>query len=296
MSFGGRRIVPDTPRLSGRQWPEVTQELQEFLEALRDSGDEGLPAGYSDATPSEGAAGGSGDAGDEDSGWAAADHTHPHTVGTPVDIALANADGAAGTFADSAHVHASKLTTNGDLLTVIAGVLARLAAGSNEDMLVQKAGLPAWTTLLTTNGDILTMAAGILARLAVGANDKVLAVASGAPAWTALSGLPINVWSVLTPAQITSNQDDYDPGSEMIWRLSTDASRDITGILAGSNGQLRLVVNQGGNDIVLKHQDASSSAANRFYLKGFADVTLSTRSAIWIWYDGATARWRDIEL
>jgi len=105
MAFGGRRIVPDTPRLVGRQWPEVTQELQEFLAVSRDSEDEGLPAGYSDETPLEGAAGGSGDAGEEESGWAAADHTHPHTVGTPVDVGLANAVGASGSFADAEHVH-----------------------------------------------------------------------------------------------------------------------------------------------------------------------------------------------
>lgn len=149
MSFGGRRIVPGKVRLVGRQWHEVAQELEEFLEAVQDSEDEGLPAGYSDATPLEGGAGGSGDAGAEASGWTGADHTHPHTIGTPVDIALANSSGSSTNFADAAHVHASKLTTNGDLLTVIAGVLARLAVGAAGEILAVTSGLPAWEALGT---------------------------------------------------------------------------------------------------------------------------------------------------
>ncbi len=144
MTAEGRRIVPDTPRLVGRQWHEIAQELQEFLRSSRDSEDEGIPAGYSSDTPLEGAAGGVGDAGEESAGWTGADHTHPHTVGTPVDIALANAVGGGANFADAEHVHASKLTTNGDLLTVIAGVLARLAVGAAGKILAVSSGLPAW--------------------------------------------------------------------------------------------------------------------------------------------------------
>jgi hypothetical protein len=39
--------------------------------------------------------------------------------------------------------------------------------------------------VITTNGDILTVVAGALARLGVGNEDEVLAVVSGAPAWSA---------------------------------------------------------------------------------------------------------------
>ena len=45
MTLGGRRILPGTVRLVGRQWHEVTQELQEFLEVVQDSEDEGLSPG-----------------------------------------------------------------------------------------------------------------------------------------------------------------------------------------------------------------------------------------------------------
>lgn len=149
MTVEGRRIVPDTPRLVGRQWHEIAQELQEFLRSSRDSDDEGIPAGYSSDTPLEGGAGGSGDPGLESAGWTGADHTHPHTVGTPVAIALANAVGGGANFADAEHVHASGLTTNGDLLTVIAGVLARLAVGAAGEILAVTSGLPAWEALGT---------------------------------------------------------------------------------------------------------------------------------------------------
>lgn len=96
----------------------------------------------------------------------------------------------------------------------------------------------------------------------------------------------------ISPAQITSNQNDYAPtgfSTATVLRLSTDASRNITGLAGGADGRRILVRNVGSFDLVLKDQDAGSTAANRF--KFGSDITLPASSAIWITYDATDSRW-----
>lgn len=98
-----------------------------------------------------------------------------------------------------------------------------------------------------------------------------------------------------TPSTISSNQNDYTMGSQIgyMQRWSSDASRDVTGISASQvAGQVHLIVNVDANDIVLKHESASSTAANRFLNSTGADITLAANQAADIIYDGTTQRWR----
>ena len=44
------------------------------------------------------------------------------------------------------HVHPAVITTNGDLLTVVAGLLARLGVGTDDQVLTMVGGAPAWAT------------------------------------------------------------------------------------------------------------------------------------------------------
>lgn len=114
------------------------------------------------------------------------------------------------------------------------------------------------------------------------------------------------VWgSVLTPAQITSNQNDYSPNgwsngsAAPYWathiRLSTDASRDITSLTGGVDGRVAIVTNVGAQNIVLKDDDgATGTAANRFQLN--ADTTVLPEQAVMLIYDGTSSRWRALKL
>lgn len=109
--------------------------------------------------------------------------------------------------------------------------------------------------------------------------------------------------SLLTPSQITSNQDDYNPTGwnnggaphgASILRLTSDASRNITSLTGGINGRLTLIVNAGAQNIVLKDDDGSTgTAANRFQLN--ADITLLPEESAMLWYDGTSSRWRVIK-
>ena len=100
---------------------------------------------------------------------------------------------------------------------------------------------------------------------------------------------------VIAPSQITSNQNDYAPtglSSASVLRISTDASRNITGLAGGAEGRKIIVVNAGTNPAVLKDESTSSTAANRF---GFgSDLTLAAKQGATLIYDGNASRWRQI--
>lgn len=101
-----------------------------------------------------------------------------------------------------------------------------------------------------------------------------------------------------SPATIGSNQNDYDPAGEggvlarSAFRISSDASRNITGIIAGREGQIIYLTNVGSNDIVFKHQDTGSTAANRLISSYGLDITLSAGLTAMATYDSTSARWR----
>lgn len=97
----------------------------------------------------------------------------------------------------------------------------------------------------------------------------------------------------LTPAEITADQNNYAPtGLEhaSVLRISTDASRNITGLTGGIKFRLIAIVNVGSNDAVLKNENASSTAGNRFALD--ADLTLAAWQGCILWYDTTSSRWR----
>lgn len=113
-------------------------------------------------------------------------------------------------------------------------------------------------------------------------------------------GALVGVW--FAAAQITSNQNNYNPDAASgaagkdayLQRWFSDASRDITGLVfqqAAFDGQMHVIWNAGANNIVLKHESASSTAANRFLCSTFADITLSGGQAADLIYSSTNARW-----
>lgn len=97
---------------------------------------------------------------------------------------------------------------------------------------------------------------------------------------------------VVSPSQITGNQNDYAPGTGDVFRISSDAARDITGIAAGSSGQAIVLRNVGSFAVTLKHQSASSSAANRILVPWAGDCVIPAEAAVVLTYDATTQRWR----
>jgi hypothetical protein len=98
----------------------------------------------------------------------------------------------------------------------------------------------------------------------------------------------------ITPTQLAANTNDYNPtgfATAVRVRLSTDASRDLTGLVppASPDGLVKIITNVGSNNLVLKNESASSTAANRFTLG--ADLTLTAGKTAILLYDSNTSRW-----
>ena len=100
---------------------------------------------------------------------------------------------------------------------------------------------------------------------------------------------------IISPSQITADQDNYAPtglSTANTLRLNSDAARNITGLTAGSSGEVKVIHNVGSFAITLKDESASSTAANRFALT--ADLEVAADAMVVLQYDGTSARWRAV--
>lgn len=117
---------------------------------------------------------------------------------------------------------------------------------------------------------------------------------------TIFAALTIGDLAAITPAQLLAAQNNYNPANlarAIVLRLSSDASRNVTGLMAPDppERRFRLLCNVGAQNIVLVHASASSNLANRFDCPGAGDFTLNTKDSVWIWYDATSLVWRVIE-
>jgi hypothetical protein len=99
----------------------------------------------------------------------------------------------------------------------------------------------------------------------------------------------------ITPPTITANQDNYQPtglSTAAILRLSTDASRDLRGLADGYDGRWFVLINVGTQNLTLRSEATSSTAANRFALT--ADISMVPNAMVLVLYDSTTLRWRAI--
>lgn len=99
--------------------------------------------------------------------------------------------------------------------------------------------------------------------------------------------------SVITPTQITSDQNDYAPtgwADATLVRLSGDNGvRAIRGFSAETSGEIKVLANVGSFPLYLAPEHASSTAANR--IKYFEEVFLMPGQTCEIYYDGTASRW-----
>ncbi len=112
-----------------------------------------------------------------------------------------------------------------------------------------------------------------------------------------IANTPPNL-STNTPAQLTANKDNWDLKQATgeanvnvdIFRISADAARNLTGIVAPSAVKRTILYNAGSQTITLKH-DTTSTAANRFSSTTGADVALAAGAYAVLFYDTAGSRW-----
>jgi len=107
-------------------------------------------------------------------------------------------------------------------------------------------------------------------------------------------GAQVAFTGVVTPVQITSDQNDYSPtglANAYTLRLSSDAARSITGLAGGTSGRVVSIINTGSNPITFVNESAASTAANRFALGGLNN-TIVGFAIIDLTYDATISRWR----
>ncbi|UFS77229.1 hypothetical protein LPB73_07585 [Tardiphaga sp. 37S4] len=209
--------------------------------------------------------------------------------GTPSSIVLTNATGTApGLTAGNVTTNANltgEVTSVGNATTVtnasvIAKVLTAFSAGAGT---------------VSSSDSILTAFQKVVGNIALKAN-------SANPVFTGVedSQGTLKLSSFVTSTQVTANQNDYTAtdgsntcSTKLTLRLSSNATRNITGLSCGqAEGDLKVIHNVGAQSIILTNQDAGSAAANRFLLGG--DMTLALDTSVTLRYDGVASRWRAI--
>lgn len=99
----------------------------------------------------------------------------------------------------------------------------------------------------------------------------------------------------ISPAQVTADQNNYNPtnlATASVLRISTDASRNFTGLVPGTaDGDLKFWINVGSFNSVLVSESVSSTATNRFT---GGDVTVAPNETALLYHDPVTDRWRTL--
>lgn len=139
------------------------------------------------------------------------------------------------------------------------------------------------------------MSANATRRVLASPGDIIL---SGSTTFTGL----IKVEGEIAPPAINANTNDYAPPgieSANILRLSATAGGgafNLTGIQAPSPADSRWlqIIHVAGKDVLIKNQDVSSLAANRFFMQG--DPRLSVGDSLWFRYSVTDSRWVGVNL
>ena len=102
-------------------------------------------------------------------------------------------------------------------------------------------------------------------------------------------------WVETIKAQITGNQNDYVLGDGVVFKISSDAARNITGFVVEiPDGHHKILINSGGFAITIQHQNIGSVAANRVICLSGADTVVAINGSFEIWHDPTDNRWRQI--
>lgn len=104
--------------------------------------------------------------------------------------------------------------------------------------------------------------------------------------------------AISPPALAAGVTNDYNPtgfSSTTMMRITPDATTStLNGMVAQSDGDIRIIENIGTGQLVLANEAVASVAANRFATPGAFNVTLDAGGVAQCIYDATTARWRVI--
>jgi phage-related tail fiber protein len=247
-------------------------------------------------------------------------HTHVIADTTGLQAAL-DAKQASGSYAAAVHTHTVADVPGLGTLATQSGTFSGTSSGTNTgDQTitltgdVTGSGTGSFAATLSGSG----VSAGTYASVTVDAKGRVTA-GTATQAWSTITGTPTTLAGygitdaaasshasthqtggadavasvVVTPSSLTADVNDWAIGTGDIFRVAGTAARAITGIAAGTSGLTILLVNVGTFALTLKHQSASSTAANRFTVPWAGDCVLAASGgAIVLVYDATSSTWR----
>lgn len=117
--------------------------------------------------------------------------------------------------------------------------------------------------------------------------------------WRAIrTEAPLTLDQFISNAFGVATVNDFSPGGAWpathVLRLTPNGGgTTLTGLLAGEAGQLVRICNISAIDnLTLTHEDAGSSAANRFLNANNASLAIRPNDCAAVWYDPTSSRWR----
>lgn len=111
------------------------------------------------------------------------------------------------------------------------------------------------------------------------------------------AGLQTVALVTISPDQLVANTNNWNPdglSTADVIRISTDATRNLTGIVAAEVSRRLVLENVGTENLVLVH-DATSTAANRFLAPNSENLTLGPNASVELVYDLTSERWRILD-
>lgn len=154
---------------------------------------------------------------------------------------------------------------------------------SGQVMTTDGGGILSWTTpsaagITALTGDATATGPGSVAATVKGASGSFY-----------LSG-------DISPTAISVTTNDYNPtgfSTASTVRLSSTTDVSITGMAAGTDGEIKILINTTGFYINILNQSSFSSAANRFILPEGQQINLGRSGGVVMFqYDATSARWR----
>jgi hypothetical protein len=100
-----------------------------------------------------------------------------------------------------------------------------------------------------------------------------------------------------TSVTLSGNTNNLGFGQNGLIRIQSTGNYDLTGLVpiggaAANAWRVIYILNRGTNTITLKHEDAASTAENRFFTHNGNNVSLQANHLVMGMYDEFLSRWR----
>lgn len=178
--------------------------------------------------------------------------------------------------------------------------LTGLSAGQSAGRLIVFANTSSSNTVTLSDGDAASTAANRFACpedapfVMPPAGLAVLLYDGTTANWRVFGENRIVVQNEPSSIAIGASQNNYEPAGiafESQLRLAPSGAYSLTGLASQTAGRIITIRNVGTNTLTLTHDDASSTAGNRFYCPGSANVVIPVYGSSIVQYDGTLSRW-----